>query len=652
MEGIGGLAFDGTNFVRKKRSSFSSRRPRTESQFIDCRELPSLSSAFASDGGEPFRDANKDNWEGDQSYKQRELKSRNGAEDEYRAWVSSSEDSKKSRQNGDAVEEFDDIHMAIPDKSYSSNGDAQIYSEFKRSSEGVLAPANWKSLNSHRQGHPDTRPKRLKVGSGDSSRTLSITRNASSRNNGRFVLTSNSTSDSPIADNGGNHSSQENKLTKVKLKVGGITHTIHTKPLSNSGGDQHGSPVDSSAKAPSSSDVSRDRHKLVLQDKSDGEDQSPPESGKGLQGIPWKDFHNGGFRLQLKLDSRIKGSKRSVFGKPTETTLSAVSEPIRKSKRVPKRRMLDGDFDGGDEDDNEVRYLERLKASKASGDHDADQNGKSHKQRTSRISRRFGACDFEEDGDYDIGASSRKENRKKPRSRDIDGLYFVDEEEKGLVDEDDETVGFSSGFRKKKKRGLIDTLIDDKKEVPLTTRQRALQSRKDPSSAAGLVEFPDGLPPAPSRKQADKTDMEQQLKKAEAAQRRRMQVEKAARESEAQAIRKILGQDANGKKRDEKVRKQKEEMALEKAERAKSLAANTVRWVMGPSGTVVSFPKDAGLPSIFSSQPCSYPPPRERCAGPSCTNAYKYRDSKSNLPLCSLQCYKAVNKMMEPVTSC
>ncbi|CAN6467933.1 unnamed protein product [Victoria cruziana] len=654
MDRTGGLAFDGTNFVRKKRSNVLSRRPRTDSQSIEGREVPSLLPAFASGGAIFFGDGNKDNWEGDQSSKQRELKSRNGVEDDIRELTSSSEDSKQIRQNGDAVEEFNDIHMGFPDKTYSSSGTAQIYSEFKRSSEGVLAPANWKSLNNHRQGHLDAidnRCKRLKVGSGESSRPLYITGNANSRNNSvRFGLTSNSTSDGPVAENGSNHSSQGNKLTKVKLKVGGITHTIHTKPLSNSGGDQQGSPVDSSAKPPSSSDVSRDRHKLVLQDISDGENRSSPESGKGLQGVPWKDFSNGNFRLQLKLGSRGKGPERSVFEKPTEMALSAVSEPVRKSKRIPKRRVLDGDFDGGDEDDNEVRYLERLKASKATADHGADRNGKNHKQRTSMNSRKCDTREFEEDGDYDVGASSRKQNRKKARSRDIDGLYFVDEEERGLADEDDEAVGFSSGSRKKKKRELIDTLIDDKKGMPLTTRQRALQSRKDPSSAAGLVEFPDGLPPVPSKKQKDKTDVEQQVKKAEAAQRRRMQVEKAARESEAQAIRKILGQDANGKKREEKVRKQKEELAQEKAERAKVLATNTVRWVMGPSGTVVSFPEDAGLPSIFSSQSCSYPPPRERCAGPSCTNIYKYRDSKSNLPLCSLQCYKAVNKIVEPVT--
>lgn len=34
------------------------------------------------------------------------------------------------------------------------------------------------------------------------------------------------------------------------------------------------------------------------------------------------------------------------------------------------------------------------------------------------------------------------------------------------------------------------------------------------------------------------------------------------------------------------------------------LAANTVRWVMGPTGTTVTFPEAVGLPSIFSSKPC------------------------------------------------
>ena len=41
---------------------------------------------------------------------------------------------------------------------------------------------------------------------------------------------------------------------------------------------------------------------------------------------------------------------------------------------------------------------------------------------------------------------------------------------------------------------------NSKREMTLTTRQRALQSSKDASaSGANLIEFPNGLPPAPPR---------------------------------------------------------------------------------------------------------------------------------------------------------
>ncbi|KAJ4828214.1 hypothetical protein Tsubulata_043070, partial [Turnera subulata] len=61
----------------------------------------------------------------------------------------------------------------------------------------------------------------------------------------------------------------------------------------------------------------------------------------------------------------------------------------------------------------------------------------------------------------------------------------------------------------------------------------------DVSSGGGpsIIEFPNGLPPAPPKKQKEKlTEVEQQLKRAEALQRRRMQVEKANRESEVWLI--------------------------------------------------------------------------------------------------------------------
>lgn len=44
----------------------------------------------------------------------------------------------------------------------------------------------------------------------------------------------------------------------------------------------------------------------------------------------------------------------------------------------------------------------------------------------------------------------------------------------------------------------------------------------------------------------------------------------------------------------------------ERAANAMILASDTVRWVMGPSGTIVTFPNEMGLPSIFDSKPRRY----------------------------------------------
>ncbi|KAI3990520.1 hypothetical protein MKX01_022820 [Papaver californicum] len=76
-----------------------------------------------------------------------------------------------------------------------------------------------------------------------------------------------------------------------------------------------------------------------------------------------------------------------------------------------------------------------------------------------------------------------------------------------LVNEDDDFMG--------EEELVSDGEIEHKKEVSLTSRQRAL-----------MIEFPDGLPPAPTR--SDRTS----IKKAKEAHRRKTQQEKAARESE------------------------------------------------------------------------------------------------------------------------
>lgn len=404
----------------------------------------------------------------------------------------------------------------------------------------------------------------------------------------------------------------DSKLKKVKLKVGGVTRTIQTKTDSHGA---YGGGLSTNARA---LDGSQPRQKSTSQDTSSKDGLSEKKSG--LQGIMSRDSPKGSFAAGK--GDMGKTPMTNAFEKGGDK-----SDPTRKSKRVPKRRVSEW-FDE-DEKDDEIRYLEKLKTSKISGYKDFEEE-LTNKRSVSRVSK---VSKFEKD--ENVGRS-----RKKSEQGSEDTAYEVEE----FVSD-----GEAEGKKKQKQRKeSSDSSIDTMRgEMTLTTRQRALLSSKDSSAASSVsqIEFPNGLPPAPPRKQKEKlTDVEQQLKKAEAAQKRRMQNEKAARESEAEAIRKILGQDSNRKKREDKIKKRQEELAQEKAAKEQMLAKSTVRVVMGPTGTVVTFPEDMGLPHIFDSKPCSYPPPREQCAGPSCVNPYKYRDSKTKLPLCSLQCYKAIRE--------
>lgn len=410
----------------------------------------------------------------------------------------------------------------------------------------------------------------------------------------------------------------ENKLKKVKLRVGGVTRTIQTKSTSN-GVLNNGI----SAKTARSLDP-RARQKLILQDAAD---HPLLEQKSGLTGIPSKDFPRG--RLSLG-----KMFTKNGIEKPGEK-----SDPVRKSKRVPKRRVLDEAFDE-DEDDDELRYLEKMRIPKVAGHRDFDVESTKKQRNLLRVSK---------GGKYEILDEVGHSSKDGKRYRSDRGSEDTDYEEEEMLSD-----GEPEAKKRKQRKDSFDSPLESKREITLTTRQRALLSSKDASnSGASQIEFPNGLPPPPPRKQKEKlTEVEQQVKKAEAAQRRRMQNEKAARESEAEAIRKILGQDSSRKKREDKMKKRQEELAQEKAVNAQMLASNTIRWLMGPTGTVITFPHEMGLPKIFDPKPSSYPPPREKCAGPSCTNTYKYRDSRTKLPLCSLQCYKAINTEMKAKTAC
>jgi len=218
-------------------------------------------------------------------------------------------------------------------------------------------------------------------------------------------------------------------------------------------------------------------HQSVLLQSNSDDNNSPSDKRSGLQGVPWKDFSRGGFGL-----GKEESLMGKISGKNSSSKLGDKSEPVRKSKRVPKRRVLDGEF-GDDDEDDEIRYLEKLKTSKVSAVYrDEEELSKKHR----KLSNMENAA----------STRSGKDSKKKSRSdRVYEDTDYEDEEESGSEGE------LEDKKKKKQRKESVDVLMDgNKREITLTTRQRALQSSKDASaSSASLIEFPNGLPPAPPR---------------------------------------------------------------------------------------------------------------------------------------------------------
>lgn len=174
-----------------------------------------------------------------------------------------------------------------------------------------------------------------------------------------------------------------------------------------------------------------------------------------------------------------------ISGKNTSSKQADKSEPVRKSKRVPKRRVLDGEFGDDDDADDEIRYLEKLKISKVSAVYrDEEELSKKHRKLSSVSNM-----------DNTASTRSGKDGKKRSRSdKMLEDTDYEGEEESGSDGE------LEDKKKKRQRKESVDVLMDTKREMTLTTRQRALQSSKDTSTSnASLIEFPNGLPPAPPR---------------------------------------------------------------------------------------------------------------------------------------------------------
>lgn len=198
-----------------------------------------------------------------------------------------------------------------------------------------------------------------------------------------------------------------------------------------------------------------------------------------MQGVAWKDFSRGGFGIGKEEVSTDRMPEKSASRKQGEK-----SDRARKSKRVQKKRDLDGAFDD-DDDDDEIRFLEKLRTSKVSaGNKDLEEESGVKQRSLSRVLN---------SAMKDSGPSRSGKGGKKSRSDRVSQDIDYDEEEEVVSD------GGPDGEKKQPAKDSPDSPVESKRG--LTTRQRALLCGKDSSSASGAtsIEFPNGLPPPAPR---------------------------------------------------------------------------------------------------------------------------------------------------------
>lgn len=205
--------------------------------------------------------------------------------------------------------------------------------------------------------------------------------------------------------------------------------------------------------------------------------------------MPWKDFSKTGFTL----------GKGDSFGAdiPAESVKQALKhDRSSKNKSISKKFSGDEVYDEDDEDDDEIRYLQKLKTSRiASYDNTEYEDGTIRAKKLRKISR---VMDRDiEDPSLGIGGygSSRsvKESKKSRYARSYEDTDYSD-------DEDSISDGETENKNKKQRKAPND-VAEYSKESSITTRRRATLSGREASPGLGSksIQFPDGLPPAPPR---------------------------------------------------------------------------------------------------------------------------------------------------------
>lgn len=166
------------------------------------------------------------------------------------------------------------------------------------------------------------------------------------------------------------------------------------------------------------------------------------------------------------------------------------TNPIRKSNRISKRRVLDEELDSLDDDDEEIQFLKRMKMAKVVAVEDVDddeERSRKHKK-LSKVMKQI--------VEFPRGVGTSEKSAKKDKmGKAFDTDYVKDDDD----EEEEEAVSdieLENKSVKTRRRGAEEGQSEIKTEMTVTTRRRSGHS-------GNLIEFPRGLPPAPPRSKLD-----------------------------------------------------------------------------------------------------------------------------------------------------
>ncbi|KAM3910430.1 INO80 complex subunit B [Leptodactylus fuscus] len=172
-------------------------------------------------------------------------------------------------------------------------------------------------------------------------------------------------------------------------------------------------------------------------------------------------------------------------------------------------------------------------------------------------------------------------------------------------------------------RGDLDVNGDLKRETDeslLTARQRALL-QKQQTPAAPLY------PPAVYTRPPQEMSQEMLVKREEKARKRRLQAAKKAEESKKQTIERLT-----------KTLKSRGTKPALGRRGGRQPPCPTVHYQNSAHSITVSYPP--GVPYPVPTEPQAALPAPQLCGAPGCANPKKYSCSKTQVPVCSLECYR------------